>query len=168
MSVEVAVVYDDDDVRDFVKIYLRNVRWGYPGLLGALGLARLQESGARGFFDADMFAKLPYALVSFMLAAIVFELVLPWYYRRHFRKTWLLYGEPVLIRLTEEGVCTRSPLGESKLYWNAFRYFRETKQTFLLYIGRVSAVVIPKRCMTPETTDEVRHLLRGNLREVAG
>jgi hypothetical protein len=67
---------------------------------------------------------------------------------------------PRMVEISPEGLHVRTSLVDSKMAWDLFRDWSESKDVFTLYHGQNIVVPIPKRAMTPEQQSEFRELLK--------
>jgi hypothetical protein len=79
------------------------------------------------------------------------------------RNTPSLAG-PRTVEISSEGLHVRSSLVDSKMVWDLFRDWTESKDVFTLYHGQDIVVPSPKRAMTPDQQSEVRELLKLHIR----
>ena len=56
-----------------------------------------------------------------------------------------LYKYEQTFRFDDDGIFNKSEVGEGKIKWNDLYKVAETKKTFLLYISRYQAFIIPKK-----------------------
>jgi len=83
--------------------------------------------------------------------------------RRQFRTSPFAAGERTLI-IDENGIATTFPNAMAQYGWQAFTRYRETELSILIFTSpRTIGVWIPKREMSPQQIDELRHILKGRL-----
>lgn len=79
--------------------------------------------------------------------------------RRQFRTTPSATAERAL-SINEKGIAATSPNGTAHYGWQAFTRYRETDLSFLLLTSPYKVSVwIPKREMSPQQIEELRHIL---------
>lgn len=83
--------------------------------------------------------------------------------RRQFRTRPFASGERTLT-INENGIATTFPNATAQYGWQAFTRYRETELSILLFTSPYSiGVWIPKREMSPQQIDELRHILKARL-----
>jgi hypothetical protein len=88
--------------------------------------------------------------------------VLPLWIGRDFRRHPNFVREQ-LLRIDEEGLHSKSEIGQSEKKWLAYTEHRETQNLFILHLGARLFEVIPKRAFSSTQLDEFRKLLRTKL-----
>jgi hypothetical protein len=66
--------------------------------------------------------------------------------------------------LDDTGTAATFPTGRSWMEWRAYTKYKETDYVFLLFYTSGRSAVIPKRVMSPEQVQELRSLLRAQIR----
>lgn len=85
--------------------------------------------------------------------------------RRQFRSSPFAAGERVLT-FNENGIAAIFPNAAAQYGWQAFTRCRETELSFLLLTAPYSiGLWIPKRAMSPQQIEELRHILKARLPE---
>jgi SRSO17 transposase len=83
--------------------------------------------------------------------------------RQQFRTSPFARGERALT-INENGIATTFPNATAQYGWQAFTRYRETDLSILLFTSPYSiGVWIPKREMSPQQIDELRHILKARL-----
>jgi hypothetical protein len=83
--------------------------------------------------------------------------------RRQFRSSPLAPGERTLA-INEKGIAAVFPNATAQYGWQAFMRYRETELSFLLLTSpHTVGLWIPKREMSPQQIEELRHLLKAQL-----
>ena len=83
--------------------------------------------------------------------------------RRQFRISPFAAGERVLT-INERGIAAIFPNATAQYGWQAFTRYRETELSILLFTSPCSiGVWIPKREMSSQQIDELRHILKARL-----
>lgn len=68
-----------------------------------------------------------------------------WFYPVWTVKNWPAVGVEREVTVSAEGMTMRSPLGYSETAWANYTRMVETDDFFMLFMGRVNFIVIPKR-----------------------
>lgn len=77
--------------------------------------------------------------------------------RRALRRSPSLQGEIVVV-VSDEGITTIFPTGNSQLDWREYKGYRETPTLFVLLYSSGGYMLIPKRAMSLGQTEELRGL----------
>jgi hypothetical protein len=102
-----------------------------------------------------------YVFLFFLLLTLYVWSGIP--YRRQFRKLKALQ-RPMEIVVGDDAVSYTSAVGESKLRWEGFEAWRESKKIFLLYPQANIFVMLPKRVMQPDQIPAFREILKDRIR----
>lgn len=148
---------------DFVeanKTLILGRKWGgwhlRLGMACVLGYWAVQlfQAVAYGDYQADYMLLIPLLLPFFV----------GWALRRGFRRTADLQG-PHRFTFGDEAVEIDGPSGHTRLKWEAFNQWVETKNLFLLKetVG-LACKIIPKRAFPPEQEARFRELLAARVK----
>jgi hypothetical protein len=83
--------------------------------------------------------------------------------RRAVAQNAFAQGE-IFLTVDERGVAAVFPTGSSQVEWRAYTSHKETSQLFLLRSGSGRWTYLPKRVLSPKEVQELRELLRKNVR----
>ena len=134
------------DLKDFYFYHYKKRILGYYFFLIAVcvGTTAFLEI-KNGEYDLLSF------IITFALSAIIslimsflYALYLLWFGKR-LMKSNKLYKYEQTFRFDDDGIFNKSEVGEGKIKWNDLYKVAETKKTFLLYISRYQAFIIPKK-----------------------
>jgi hypothetical protein len=72
---------------------------------------------------------------------------------------------PSDMALSSRGVSFKNDVADLKCQWQAFHRVEETPTHFFLYVEKLMAHIVPKRCFgSDEETDRFRAIVRGNIK----
>jgi hypothetical protein len=152
--------------------YLLYQRYGYVigGVLFAIGIAMFYATGisqATGAASSGLWGGQA-GWVGPLLAGIGgYWLCLPSAYHRRVRRLYdqADMGRECIARLDEEGVYSARLDGtaESRIKWEAFQYWRESRGLFVLFPSKAQYFWISKRLLKPGDEDKLRGLLAAKI-----
>jgi hypothetical protein len=122
-------------------------------ILASAGLVFLGLAQSRAFLAI---------FIVITLAGAVFACVRPYWIRRDFEKH-PNFARPVRLQISEAGIHSESDAWTDDTKWNAYLYYRETENLFMLYLGSRSVEAIPKRAFSAQQLAEFREFVRANL-----
>lgn len=106
-------------------------------------------------------------LLAVFLIPVFLVFVSPWLGTRKFfadRRN----VQPAMYLFDANGIRIESSVGTSDLNWSAFVSSRETNDSFLLYVTKAQARIIPKRCFADDAEmQRFRDLIRQHIRRAA-
>ncbi len=70
----------------------------------------------------------------------------------------------IAVNVGSEGVHIMTPNSESTVPWSRYRFWIESSNVFLLYVGERTFNIIPKRVLEPAQQEELRRLLQDNVK----
>ena len=71
---------------------------------------------------------------------------------------------PTDIALSPVGVSFKNDVADARYNWQTFRRLEETPTHFFLYVDKLMAHIVPKRCFSgPEETDRFRTIVHSNI-----
>lgn len=77
------------------------------------------------------------------------------------------FGREQVLRIDEDGFHSKNEVQQSDTHWRAYLGWRETRNLFVLYLGKSLFQVIPKRAFSSEELGDLRQLLQNKLRPFA-
>lgn len=149
--------YDEQDLGAFSKYYYAKGRGRRSLLLaiGAMTLVVVGQTAAQGFSTER--------LVSIGLIALVFGAIW-WFLFRWLLKRSLSQNpqlrEPRKMTIEQSGLQVEATSFSTDYQWEAFVEKVETSDVFLLFTSKLSALIIPKRVLTPEQLAEFRTFIK--------
>lgn len=100
------------------------------------------------------------ALAGLVLVFLVHEVLCPFVlWPLAYRNSRLLRAE-YQSRIDDDGIVSVGESAQTKVAWDHFRRWSETRHLFLLHPQANAALMIPKRCFTPDQLAELRQLFR--------
>jgi hypothetical protein len=129
-------------------------------IIGLLAVASFSGGGDSGVPGSSILLN---AIPFLVLCALWIVLVLAIPYRTAKKRfsTEVAWREPVTYSFSAEGIQAARPSASSSIKWNLVTEAIETRTLFLLYLGRVSIVVVPKRFFNGQAEmDAFKELVR--------
>jgi hypothetical protein len=144
---EVRVVYTAADLRSLYAACRRCKRNAVVAVIGVPAFFVLLsfKDGARG---TDLvFAAIPYFL---LIPAVMFAtyFLLPFNTTRLRRKNG--WEQPMVVRLTDQGISTHHPNQESLFYWSKIQDVVVRGGRLYLFTTPSCAIILPRRCFSDE------------------
>ena len=161
--------------RDYVRAYWLNCKSGFrtfatmliyfaSALFWLMVFASWIYAASHRNSDSGQFANaaagvlLPVAVL-LLLWIVAFRIAVPMVIRRRYRKAGLA-GVDVLHVITPEGLEIKpSQLAPEMTPWSSFRYWRESKELFVVGANMDKYCVLPKATLNTEQQDALRALL---------
>jgi hypothetical protein len=147
ISDEISVVYDASDFRALYRACRRCKRTallvliGVPLFFGFLSYA----DGVHGV--ALIYYTLPYVLIALLILAGIY-FIGPWnLVRMRTRNGW---GEPMLVRFTDQGVSTHHPSQDSLFFWAKIQDVIMRGQRLFLFTSPGCAIILPRHSFADE------------------
>ena len=137
--------------------------FGVPFFLSILLFHGVDPKGKYAFFVWVILILLTYfvMLIGFVLFLIMAQLLFIFInYSRSNAK--LVYSEHTLF-FEEDKLIDTSKTTRVDYNWNAFLKYKESKNYFLIYPTKISALIIPKRNISKDEIDSIRHILHNKL-----
>jgi|SoiMethySBSTD1v2_1073268.scaffolds.fasta_scaffold17387_13 hypothetical protein len=153
---------------DYVRAQWLHLRPGrVMAIFGVLFLLMILAGGvvqlvgwARGDASASESLMLPFLFCVFL----GYGALLTWRFKRSYR-TYKAIQVPIDIEMSGNGFHAKSEHGESRLTWDMFRKYKESKRTLLLYQTAGLFHVLPKRLFRDAAdVDRARELFARNVR----
>ena len=80
-------------------------------------------------------------------------------------KTGGSFDKPIDVRFDETGVTIRVGENENLIAWKDIYRLKNRKNQYLVYTGRITALIIPKRCISEELIGKIEEYYRQNSEE---
>ncbi len=140
-----------------------SARWFYRISLALAVVIFVMSLAAMAFFPAEERRSAIPALVASVVWFAVLVLNPKWAAKKQFKGSPSA-GDPIQLRVSEEGFEVKSQFAEGKSAWNMVVGWVELETSFVLFRSPVIFFVYPKRAFTAEQASEFRSLLQKHVK----